>query len=250
MQLVCLSCNSTLVKKNGHISNGKQNYQCLLCERQFVENSTQQLIDDKTRDLVRKALLERVSLLGICRIFDVSMPWLLDLLQSIFEALPEDLCAKVDSCDESDVEIVELEADEVWSFVGSKENRQWLWLAIHRPSRQIIAMHVGPRNEASAKSFYEKLPVELKKKRVIYTDQLLAYACAIPESEHVSAPKGSGETNYIERFNCTIRQRCSRLVRKALSFSKKLTNHIGHIKYFICNYNQEIQRKSAASINC
>jgi hypothetical protein len=163
MQLVCLSCNSTLVKKNGHISNGKQNYQCLLCERQFVENSTQKLIDDKTRDLVRKALLERVSLLGICRIFDVSMPWLLDLLQSIFEALPEDLCAKVDSCDESDVEIVELEADEVWSFVGSKENRQWLWLAIHRPSRQIIAMHVGPRNEASAKSFYEKLPVELKK---------------------------------------------------------------------------------------
>jgi hypothetical protein len=27
---------------------------------------------------------------------------------------------------------------------------------------------------------------------------------------------------------------------KALSFSKKLTNHIGAIKYFICHYNQEI----------
>ena len=163
MQLVCPSCNSTLVKKNGHISNSKQNYRCLLCKRQFVEDPTQKLIDDKTRDLVRKALLERVSLLGICRIFDVSMPWLLDFLQSIFEALPDNLCAKVDSCDESDVEIVEVEADELWSFVGSKENRQWLWLAIHRPSRQIIAMHVGPRTEASAKAFYEKLPVELKK---------------------------------------------------------------------------------------
>ena len=163
MQLVCPSCNSTLVKKNGHISNGKQNYRCLLCKRQFVEDPTQKLIDDKTRDLVRKALLERVSLLGICRIFDVSMPWLLDFLQSIFEALPDDLCVKIDSCDESDVEVVEMEADELWSFVGSKENRQWLWLAIHRPSRQIIAMHVGPRTEASAKAFYEKLPVEFKK---------------------------------------------------------------------------------------
>ncbi|MBA4853777.1 IS1 family transposase, partial [Emticicia sp. BO119] len=31
----------------------------------------------------------------------------------------------------------------------------------------------------------------------------------------------------------------SRLVRKALSFSKSLENHIGAIKYFICNYNLE-----------
>jgi 8-oxo-dGTP diphosphatase len=43
MQLVCPSCNSTLVKKNGHISNGKQNYRCLLCKRQFVEAPTQKL---------------------------------------------------------------------------------------------------------------------------------------------------------------------------------------------------------------
>ncbi|MGL5263076.1 MAG: IS1 family transposase, partial [Candidatus Rhabdochlamydia sp.] len=37
--------------------------------------------------------------------------------------------------------------------------------------------------------------------------------------------------------NCTIRQRCARLVRKTLSFSKKIANHIGIIKMFICNYN-------------
>lgn len=183
MQLVCPSCNSTFVKKNGHISNDKQNYQCLLCKRQFVEDPTQKLIDDKTRGLVKKAFLERVSLLGICRIFDVSMPWLLDFLQSIFEALPDDLCAKVDSCDESDVEIVELEADEIWSFVGSKEHRQWIWLAIHRPSRQIIAMHVGPRTEASAKAFYEKLPVELKKNELyILINYLLIPASFLNQS--------------------------------------------------------------------
>jgi hypothetical protein len=33
------------------------------------------------------------------------------------------------------------------------------------------------------------------------------------------------------------RQRVSRLVRDALSFSKKLANHIGAIKLFICHYN-------------
>ena len=29
----------------------------------------------------------------------------------------------------------------------------------------------------------------------------------------------------------------SRLVRETLSFSKKLANHVGAIKFFICHYN-------------
>jgi IS1 family transposase len=44
-------------------------------------------------------------------------------------------------------------------------------------------------------------------------------------------------TNHVERFNNTLRQRVSRLVRETLSFSKKLANHIGAIKYFICHYS-------------
>ena len=46
---------------------------------------------------------------------------------------------------------------------------------------------------------------------------------------HKSVAKGTGLTKRIERFNCTMRQRISRLVRSTLSFSKKLSNHIGAI---------------------
>jgi IS1 family transposase len=53
--------------------------------------------------------------------------------------------------------------------------------------------------------------------------------------------KASGLTAYIERFNCTLRQRCSRLVRKSLSFSKSLERHKQAIKYFICDYNLQIK---------
>jgi insertion element IS1 protein InsB len=48
------------------------------------------------------------------------------------------------------------------------------------------------------------------------------------------------KTNHIERFNCTLRQRVSRLVRSALSFSKKLDHHIGAIKFFLCHYNLKV----------
>jgi insertion element IS1 protein InsB len=59
----------------------------------------------------------------------------------------------------------------------------------------------------------------------------------IPPAQHRAIRKQAGDTGYIERFNCTLRQRVSRLVHATLSFSKKLTNHIGAIHYFICHYN-------------
>ncbi|KIC71670.1 putative transposase [Candidatus Protochlamydia amoebophila] len=48
--------------------------------------------------------------------------------------------------------------------------------------------------------------------------------------------KEAGKTSSIERFNNTLRQRCSQFMRKA--FSNKLTNLIGMIIYFICNFNR------------
>jgi insertion element IS1 protein InsB len=33
---------------------------------------------------------------------------------------------------------LEAEADEMWSFVGQKANRQWLWIALEAQTRQIV----------------------------------------------------------------------------------------------------------------
>ncbi|KIC71889.1 putative transposase [Candidatus Protochlamydia amoebophila] len=60
-------------------------------------------------------------------------------------------------------------------------------------------------------------------------------------SQHQLVSKQSGQTSYMERFNFTLRQRCARLVRKTFPFSKKLTNPIGLIKYFICGYNRQLR---------
>lgn len=59
----------------------------------------------------------------------------------------------------------------------------------------------------------------------------------IPAAQHHAINKQARKINHVERVNCTIRQRVSRLVCATLSFSKKLANHIGAIKYFICDYN-------------
>ena len=61
----------------------------------------------------------------------------------------------------------------------------------------------------------------------------------IPAERHKAITKKARKANHIERFKNTLRQRLSRLVRDTLSFSKKVENHIGAIKFFICHYNLE-----------
>ena len=43
--------------------------------------------------LIDKLLLERISLAGICRVCDVSQPWLLNYIQKLYAQLPDDLNA-------------------------------------------------------------------------------------------------------------------------------------------------------------
>ncbi|HEY9782261.1 MAG TPA: IS1 family transposase [Leptolyngbyaceae cyanobacterium] len=78
------------------------------------------------------------------------------------------------------------------------------------------------------------------RRAVCYTDFWEAYEKVIPNSRHRAVGKSSGKTNGIERFNCTLRQRVSRLVRDTLSFSKKLDNHVGAIWYFVHHYNSSL----------
>src|SRR5918999_30235 len=97
--------------------------------------------------------------------------------------------------------------------------------------------HVGDRSRQSARKLWGKIPRAYRQQATFYTDQYVVYEGVIPAAQHRAISKKARKTNHIERFNNTLRQRVSRLVRSALSFSKKLANHIGAIKLFICHYN-------------
>jgi IS1 family transposase len=133
-----------------------------------------------------------------------------------------------------------VECDELWSFVGHKGNKQWVWLALDRDTREIVGVAIGARDEATARALWESLPAVYRQCAVCYSDFWDAYACVLPSKRHRPVGKASGQTSRIERLNNTLRQRISRLVRKALSFSKKVENHIGVIWYFVHHYNASL----------
>lgn len=133
-----------------------------------------------------------------------------------------------------------IECDEIWSYVGNKNNKYWIWLAIDVSDSTIVGAFIGDRSETGARGLWNSLPQEYQKCALCYTDFGEAYALIFPQERHLAVGKESGKTNQIEGFNCKMRQRVARLARKTLSFSKKLANHIGAIWAFIHYHNQSL----------
>lgn len=128
----------------------------------------------------------------------------------------------------------------MWSFVGNKQQQQWIWLALDVSTGEVVGVFVGDRSQTGVQGLWDSLPPVYRQCAVCHTDFWEAYPMIFPTHRHRAVGKESGKTNRIERFNCTLRQRVSRLVRKTLSFSKNIENHIGAIWYFIHHYNKTL----------
>lgn len=135
-----------------------------------------------------------------------------------------------------------LELDEVWSFVGSKAHRCWIWLALCRRTRQVVAWMPGDRSASTCQMLWRKIP-DAYKQGLCFTDFWDAYQEVIPKVQHRPCGKGHGQTNHVERFNLTLRQRVGRLTRKTLSFSKQLLWHYCHLRHFFVAYNRDMKRR-------
>jgi len=131
--------------------------------------------------------------------------------------------------------------------IQRRDNTYYVWLVVHKESRQVIAFHVGDRSRESVRKLWAKIPAHIRQHGLFHTDDWEAYKGVIPEERHLYSKKKKW-TNHVERLNCTLRQRVSRLVRETLSFSKDLNNHIGAIQYFLCHHNLTLQTKLTAPL--
>jgi IS1 family transposase/transposase-like protein len=237
--MICPKCGSEKTKSNGSV-RGNKKAQCKECNYQFVLEKSERFIEERQVDvleIVDRLLLERLSLAAIARVTNVSERWLQDYVNN---KLRKEVKREVEVTKKPKGKIV-IQADELWSYVGNKECKVWVWLAIDNQTREIVGCYVGDRSENGARGLWKSLPPEYRQCATIYTDFWEAYKCVLPSKRHHAVGKETGKTSYIERFNCTLRHRVGRLVRKTLSFSKSLENHIGAVWHFIHYYNQNLQ---------
>ena len=125
-----------------------------------------------------------------------------------------------------------LELDELWSFVLKKSQKHWIWIALCRRTRQVVAFTIGDRSEATCRELWNQIPAAYK-----LCASFSGFWEAYKEETHQSVVKETGMTAHVERWNLTLRQRLAHFVRKNLSFSKSDFYHEVILSLYIHRYN-------------
>ena len=172
-----------------------------------------------------------------------------------------------------------LQMDELWSYLGKKHKQLWVFIGFEVDSRFWINFELGSRTTQSATKLVSGIKKYLKpfstdKPLKIATNKLAAYKNALQsiftESPYVYLQivkrpihkrlvsvkkcfvKGtaadftgkSQNTSYIERFNLTLRQRVSYLQRKSLGYCKSKSNFNAILWINLFDYNYRRTHKS------
>ncbi len=136
---------------------------------------------------------------------------------------------------------MELELDELHSFVQKKAKKRWVWIALCKQTRQVVACVIGGRGAATCKQLWKGIP-ENYKQGLCYSDFWEAYQSVLPDEHHQAVSKATGLTSHVERFNNALRQRLAHEASKTLAFSKSEHMHLTCLHRFLVRYNLEIIR--------
>lgn len=108
-----------------------------------------------------------------------------------------------------------VEIDELVIRFGRRRRYRYLWIAVSRLTRQVLASFIGDRSRKSFRQLWRRVPPAYRRK-LVYTDEYHVYREVLRPWQHRPSPKGSGRTSVIEGLNTKWRTRVSGLVRKTV----------------------------------
>jgi IS1 family transposase/transposase-like protein len=189
--MTCHNCRN-LCRRYGKDRNGYQRWQCLECEKVFVEPHERTFDTMYTRPepglMALKLLLEGSSIRSAERITDLHRDTILKLL-----VVAGERCEKVMGRLIINVPVRDVQCDEVWAFVGKKEAHKlpmeaddnsigdaYCFVAIDRNTKLVLNFALGRRDQKTTDLFIEGLRAATAPQRFqISTDRFQPYLSAI-----------------------------------------------------------------------
>jgi transposase-like protein/IS1 family transposase len=188
--VTCHSCKIDAVKA-GRAKNQLQRYKCQQCGKRFTEpreclfGDDSRLPEEKAL-LILRCLLEGNSVRSTGRLCDVEPKTVLNIL-----ILAGEKCERLLGDKIRNVTVKDVQADEIWSFIGKKEKRvqpdddpnlgdAYTFIAIERHTKLVLNFALGKRNQPTTDSFVEGLRLATSAKEFqITTDGFVPYVSAI-----------------------------------------------------------------------
>ncbi|CCG52178.1 Transposase IS1 family [Flavobacterium indicum GPTSA100-9 = DSM 17447] len=203
---ICPKCNGSSVKCG--FQNNVQRYLCKNCNKKFQASYTYNAYQTNINSFISTLIKEGCGIRSISRILKISKNTVLSKIIYISNFVKPKPFVKL-GC--------KFEIDEIWTFIGCKNNMTWITYIIERESKSVIDFFVGSKTKENIKPLIEKVLMLYPK--TIFTDKLNVYPSIIPKEIH---KRFQYCTNIIERNNLTIRTHVKRLSRRTICFSKSV----------------------------
>jgi len=187
----CETCNKP-AQRYGKDRKGNQRFRCLSCKVSFLEPQERPLGEmrlsmDKALSVIQH-LVEGCSIRTTERITKVEKRTILNLLEVVGER-----CEKLMEARIQGLSVSEVQADEIWGFVGMKQKTKnfqgregddtlgdaYCFIAIERHTKVILAWHLGQRTRPDTVVFTEKIAHATKGSFLMSTDGFAPYKDAV-----------------------------------------------------------------------
>ena len=188
--MLCPVCQSPC-RKFGKNRNGSQRHRCDDCEKTFTDADTRPVdrrcLDAKKAELCLRMLLEGNSIRSTERLTDVHRDTIIATMVEAGEKCEAFLARTVRAVEAHDVQ-----ADEIWGFVGCKEKTReregyddsmgdaWCFVAMERETKLVLTFHVDKRTPWATTYFAAKLNDATSGRFQLSTDGFRPYRTAIP----------------------------------------------------------------------
>lgn len=188
--MTCHNCRIETVKA-GRARDGAQRHKCQQCGKRYTDakerllGSDSRLPEEKALMILR-CLLEGNSVRSTGRLCDVEPNTVLNILVLAGERCEQLLGKKL-----VNVIVKDVQADEIWSFIGKKEKQvrsgddqnlgdAYTFVAIERHSKLVLNFALGKRDQLTTNSFIEGLRLATAPKEFqITTDGFAPYVSAM-----------------------------------------------------------------------
>jgi transposase-like protein/IS1 family transposase len=190
--MLCPHCDGS-TRRFGFNRNGSQRYRCDVCQVTFTDEETRpadgrRLPFDRAVFCLR-LLLEGTSIRSVERLTGTNRNTIMSILVYVGERCQRFLEERI-----RDVPVEDVQADEIWAFVGCKEKTRernnyaeyfgdaYCFTALERDTKVLIAWHLGKRSSDDTLLFAEKLSRATNGRFQLTTDGFTPYRTAVPRT--------------------------------------------------------------------